>query len=272
VLYLTLDGKKSATHGGLPYLRISYAKHILAWLEKCLEVTQNISQLHEVILQYRELARKLPGRTTPTQTMKAAADFVTKNPEIIRNRALIDKAVSQARDQLIDRLGEAIALELESRFKFSVSEKGDRAKIGSTENGSMVISPQNGLLSQAPFEIWVGHISSWQSLVIGVVHHQDKPPLPPETKRILECMNVWLQEYSTIHPKYHKASLQSNPGRHHWPTGWHNLIYPLDDGLVATLIESGIASKVVALCDEIDKHVKLLEQAYCSALSAAVAT
>ncbi len=28
VLYLTLEGRRSATHGGLPYLRISYAEHM----------------------------------------------------------------------------------------------------------------------------------------------------------------------------------------------------------------------------------------------------
>ena len=90
VIYLTLDGKLSDTHNGAPYLRISYAHHILRWLDKCIWETVRISSINQTLIQYRELVRNLTGQTLATTAMKTIADFIQQHPDIIRYRTQLD--------------------------------------------------------------------------------------------------------------------------------------------------------------------------------------
>lgn len=80
VIYLTRFGDKSQTHDGRPYIRISYADHILTWLEKCLRETHDIIPINQVLQQYRAVVRGLTGKTIESATMKEITEYIARIP------------------------------------------------------------------------------------------------------------------------------------------------------------------------------------------------
>jgi len=57
IYYLTLDGSDASeiSHNNIAYYRISFQKHILMWIENCIDEVYNISNLNLLISQYRDI-------------------------------------------------------------------------------------------------------------------------------------------------------------------------------------------------------------------------
>jgi PD-(D/E)XK nuclease superfamily len=70
VIYLTRDGEKSKTHGGKPYIRISYGDHILTWLNKCLRESGHSYSVNAMISCYREVVLRLLRKHLHSEEMK----------------------------------------------------------------------------------------------------------------------------------------------------------------------------------------------------------
>lgn len=63
VFYLSLNGKGASTQSALglekAYRRISFSKHIMEWLNRCIGVTSVSNKAYNALIQYRELVEKL---------------------------------------------------------------------------------------------------------------------------------------------------------------------------------------------------------------------
>lgn len=63
VFYLTIDGKDASEQSaaGLQkdYHRISFRKHIMDWLNKCIGITSKNNKAYNALIQYRDLIEKL---------------------------------------------------------------------------------------------------------------------------------------------------------------------------------------------------------------------
>ncbi|NDK56820.1 PDDEXK-like family protein [Pontibacter fetidus] len=76
VLYLTLhgsdpsNGSKGALESGTDFHNISYRKHILEWLDKCLKEAADSPILRETIKQYKILIQKLTATMAEKQTQQ----------------------------------------------------------------------------------------------------------------------------------------------------------------------------------------------------------
>lgn len=270
VIYLTLDGKQSSTHEQTPYIRISYANHVTAWLEKCLKETRSIIPIHQVLLQYREVVRHITGQTLDSSLMKTVTEFILSNPEIIRHRHEIEKGFDDARAVIMQRLAEAIMNGLGEGFQVRLRADIQPGQFGSHPIGALIISPPAGSpLHDAPFEIWVEHISKWLSLMVGIEARFGKGPLNDETQKQLQRMNQLLDEHSRS-TGYHKATITDPKDGTLWPTGWHNLIYPLDEERLATMLETPIDQTGATVCAQIRTHIALLEKVFREASSSSV--
>lgn len=262
LLFLTLDGKAATTHGTASYLRISYAQHIMAWLEKCLRETYRFIPINQVLLQYREVVRQLTGQTLDTALMKNVTEFIYDNPDIIRYRQQIVAGIGGARVAFMDRLAEGIINGMGDGFRVRLRPDLGQKSFGSHDNGALIITPPpSSPLLEAPFEIWVEHISKWYGVVVGVESKFGKPPLTEGQRNLLNRMDQLLEAPELA--DYHKADPRVLWDGTEWPTGWHNLIeHPIDDQRLATLIETPIEKAISSVCEGIRTHIALLERVY----------
>ena len=94
----------------------------------------------------------------------------------------------------------------------------------------------------------------------------NKPEPSAEQNLLLAKMNGILSQHWTA-TRYQKADPRPlGPGTC-WPTGWHNLIYPIDDEKLAILLETLLAQTVSKACSDILHHIKLLEDVYREAVN-----
>lgn len=265
VIYLTLDGKKSGTHEQTPYIRISYADHIMAWLEKCLQETHHFLPINQVLLQYREVVRLLTGQSLDTSLMKTVTEVILCNPGIIRHRHQIEKGINDARAVIMQRLADEIMKGMGGGFEVRLRADILPGQFGIHPIGALIIKPPEGSpLHAAPFEIWVEHLSKWLGLIVGIEARFGKNPMNGDTQEQLRRMNQLLDEHSRS-TSYHKATITDPKDGTMWPTGWHNLIYPLDDERLATLLETPMAQTGASVCAGIRTHIELLEKIYLEA-------
>ena len=100
LLYLTLDGKASATANGEKYYRISYKEHILGWLEACLQTTYQHVSINQAMQQYKNIVCKLVGHPTlETEYMEKMKDTVRAHPDVVTNWTTLHQAVGQLREE-----------------------------------------------------------------------------------------------------------------------------------------------------------------------------
>ena len=277
VLYLTLNGKKSETHAGaIPYVRISYANHILTWLEKCLRETHAIIPINQVLLQYRAVVLKLTGQNL-NKYMDDITSFITSHPDIIRFRNHINKGIDEVRARFLDGLAGGIKKELEDNSGLSVNflpnQNGQR--FGENSNARLIITPpDNSVLNKAPFKIYVEIDDEINALVVGIVTEkwhdwccEPNTPCPSKEasmgaisdadKSLFELMRDRLLESGKISPQNQAENF------HTWPLGWENLIDGIyDDEGLASLLKASLTENIAKVCDGIRKHIELLEQVY----------
>jgi hypothetical protein len=272
LIYLTLDGKKSSTDANVGYSRISYATHILNWLDKCLRETYDIVPINQVLLQYRRLVRDLTGKTAGSDFMNTISDFITQHPDIVRFNQQFNDGIAGARAAFLDRLADGIIKELEGDLHVRFRSNPSQRRFGMDNNGALIITPSPASpLCDAHLEICVEHIAKFKGLVVGIESKYDKPESSTDHQDLFARLNEILNRQSKA-VRYHKADPQPSSRETYWPTGWHNLIYPIDDEMLATLLETPLAKTVSKVCNDILDHIKLLEEAYREAVDPRPAT
>jgi hypothetical protein len=237
VIYLTLDGKESYTAGDRSYLRISYAEHILQWLEKCLQATYQIIPINQVILQYRQVVRQLTNKTLNTEKMQKIVEFVRANPDIIRFRAEIAEAAKLAIQEIWNEIEEKIRKSCPKGYEIRVDNPCLGGLFGKgTSCGLMIIPPKDSSLSAAPFEVCIEHDEISETLEkgelgVGLVRRAD-PVKPPD---LIDRIALHISREANHNQRY--------------PLGWMTLRRGLDDKKIvvsADSLDTGIIWKYVA--------------------------
>jgi len=77
--YLTKKGNDAhaSSHHDVSYRRLSYQEHILDWLEQCVTSSSEKLALQHALIQYKNLVRKITGRTMTHTTRNALIDLLT---------------------------------------------------------------------------------------------------------------------------------------------------------------------------------------------------
>ena len=249
LIYLTKEGKKSETPEGAPYIRISYADHILPWLEKCLRETHDIIPINQVLQQYRAVVRKLTGKNLETKAMKEISEFITSHPDIIRFRKHLDEGINKACIGFFKSLANEIKSVLELHG-FQVRQP-EHLEFGVHPRGALVIKTPNNIV---PFDIYVEYAPGVdeQVLAVGISGDFQNQPLSLERNDLCQRM------YEKLKAKgYAGEGVNKN-----WPTGWHDLIDGLDDDGIANQVKIGPTKTASEVCDKIRSYIKQLEEIY----------
>lgn len=243
VIYLTLDGKESYTAGDKSYLCISYANHILEWLEKCLQATDQIIPINQVLIQYRQVVRQLTNRTLNTKNMQKIVDYVRANPDIIRFRSEIKQATDQAIQEIWNEIEEKIRKSCPVGYGIREGDRINGGCFGEGSNELIITTPGDSSLSDSPFEIWIEHDEILETLEngelsVGLVRRTD-PVIPPD---FIDRIALHISREANHNLRY--------------PLGWMTLWRGLDDKHIvvsADSLDTGIIWKYV---EDVEKALR----------------
>ena len=226
VIYLTLEGKESYTAGDKSYVPISYGKHILLWLNKCIQVTDQIIPINQVLLQYRQVVRQLTNNSLNTESMKEIVKFVRDNPDIIRFRKEIVYATDQAIQEIWNEIEEKIRKSCPDGYEIRVGTPCLGGLFGKgTSDSLIIISPIDSTLSASPFEVCIEHDEISNTLEngelgVGLVHRADHAIFPD----IIDRLALHINRELNYTPRF--------------PLGWMTLRHGLDDKNIADSADS----------------------------------
>ncbi|MBH8610257.1 PD-(D/E)XK nuclease family protein [Pseudomonas mohnii] len=116
LLYLTKKGTDAheRSHQGVDYQRISYREHILEWLDLCLESCTDTPALHHVLIQYRNLVRKISGMTMTQKARNTLIELLCSDDQSFKSADAIAEALPYAKGAVLFRFFQAIQSEIAS--------------------------------------------------------------------------------------------------------------------------------------------------------------
>ena len=95
LFFLTLDGHNASSNQNKKYFKISYCKHIIPWLDLCLENTYSYPNINAVIAQYKKVVQFLLKNSFEEEDMEEIKKLVEKNPAIVKYSEEINNCVSK---------------------------------------------------------------------------------------------------------------------------------------------------------------------------------
>jgi hypothetical protein len=103
ILYLTLDGHEASDGSAknIKYVKISYAIHILHWLESCLSIAVRQPLVREIINQYISLIKQLTNQDMSTKNSQEIVDLLIKQ-ENIESAFKVYYNMTELRKQIIE--------------------------------------------------------------------------------------------------------------------------------------------------------------------------
>lgn len=102
--YLTKTGREASeeSHCGKAYRSISYDEHILDWLEQCVTHSADKPALQQALIQYRNLVRKITGKTMANTTREALIALLSTSDDLKAANA-ISEALPYAKGAMLFR-------------------------------------------------------------------------------------------------------------------------------------------------------------------------
>jgi hypothetical protein len=230
LIFLTLDGRESSTHEGAEYARISYREHILTWLEACLRETYHIIPLNLLLIQYREVVRKLAGQTLQSAMMKPIAEFAAEHSDVIRYRSQWNAAVDEAKRLFMDRIGSALIESLSTSFQIAYDPDNEDDRF-STENSGLIIR-REGWPGIVPERFMVYIENDLTVLALGIfVGYEDFNLSTSEAAWVEQVIVEW-SNHAELGP------IKEDGPTPPWPLGWINLLeHDLNDEGYAKMME-----------------------------------
>lgn len=174
LIYLTLDGHEasdvSTGNQPLDYICLSYSRHILAWLYKCVQLAYDKPLVRETIKQYIHLIKQLTNQDMETEDKKAIAELAVNNLEA--TAALMESCAEIStllREQYIIRPLREFAEE--NNYNFDTEHDGCvRFKPSSWKRHRISVTSDK---------------TNWQSLYIGIDSGEEEP-----LQKKLDCLNL----------------------------------------------------------------------------------
>jgi hypothetical protein len=258
LIYLTLDGKQGCTAGDRCYLRISYERHVLHWLEACLRETYSIVPVNQVIIQYRAVVRSLTHQNLENEFMETVLKFIRANPDIVRHRDIVTKAVNTVRAEVLDNFGAGLMNAI-TDIAVEAKDNPTMRNRSLTLDGSIWIKPHPpSVLHALPFNIW---LEIWDNkLLLGMKVPQRIDRLDTDTRRLLEEMNRHMD--ADLEQSKSRVPWTTNMA---WPTGWDVPVNPLNDDVIADWMRLGMDTEIARVGEAVRSHIGLLERAYIAA-------
>lgn len=250
LFYLTLDGRRGETAANEQYLRISYAVHILEWLEKCLRATYHIVRINQVIQQYRDVVRHLTHRTLNDEAMRPIIEFIRSHPDIVRHSSEIQQGIAEVVSGAWNALEKAISTSLADSYAAGCD---DDSGLASSTEAALILNPVTrgiaaSVFAEAPFQISAERDD--ESLGIGIVPYSGGSS--PSVNEVFEGI------YSRMREMAEDGFHQSDPSER-YPAGWHNLLEGDPEDQAAQLLVPGEVERVIA---EIREYLDRLARAY----------
>lgn len=257
LIYLTLDGKQAGTAGGHGYMRISYERHVLYWLEACLRETYSIIPVNQIIIQYRSVVRRLTHQNLDKEFMKPVLDFIRENPDIVRNRVIFTQAIEAVRAEVLDNFAAGLMKEImEFAGDVKLNPKGRGAF---SVDGCLWVTPhKTSVLRALPFDIWLEIYQD--QLLLGMKVPQTCNNLAPATQLLLGEMNRFMNEAAERDESRVPCTVNKA-----WLTGWDTPVNPLNDEVIADWLRLGFESEIKRVSEAVLSHLRLLERAYTAA-------
>ncbi len=86
IVYLTLDGKDASDNSGkdVKYIKMSYAKDIIKWLDLCIEKSSKIPLVRETLIQYQNHIKQLTHQDMGKIDLDNLLQLMSQYPEAIR--------------------------------------------------------------------------------------------------------------------------------------------------------------------------------------------
>ena len=129
VLYLTLDGHSAGTDGAgdVKYKCISYRKEITDWIADCIGEIDDWNfggeqpdclHVRETLCQYQQLVKEISGTTEEREMTDQIASELVASTEAFRAACRISDTLQNARARIVQKIMEALRLELAERLVF----------------------------------------------------------------------------------------------------------------------------------------------------------
>lgn len=150
LLYLTLNGKKSETANGIPYMRVSYSEDLLKWISACVRIASERPFVRETLRQYRNHIKKLTGKNLEEEAMSELIEILSE-PQNFEAATQVMNYWASARDAIARKIiCEAVAeldglcqIDENSDWNFSARDRGVRINILNT-NAALWLSSEEG--------------------------------------------------------------------------------------------------------------------------------
>lgn len=86
IVYLTIDGKEATEDSGegVKYIRMSYSKNIIQWLDMCIEHSSRIPLVRETLIQYQNHIKQLTHQDMRKIDSDKLLQIMSQYPEAIR--------------------------------------------------------------------------------------------------------------------------------------------------------------------------------------------
>ena len=146
VVYLTPFGTE-ASDNSFEYIRISYEKDIINWLDECINISADNSIIKGTIKQYKELVKKMTFQTRSIQMTNDVMKLITSNQDNFQSAFIIAENMCEIKKSLIEKHFIPKLMKISKKFDMTLdfSEKD----IGKKEWG------------------WSMYKKDWTSLAIG---------------------------------------------------------------------------------------------------------
>ncbi len=248
ILYLTLHGHASSSAGTREYARISYSKHIMDWLHRCLDATCEKPSIQVVIKQYVKVVNHLIGYSLNQQSMQPVIEIIRSNPGIIQGRNEINKAVDALILEAWENIKKQLCEGLSHRFKISSNNDGfSDNRYGQPKRSALVLTPSyDSPLQSAPFEVWIER--DMDGFGVG--------PVPRGYLHNRSKLDDGL--IAALEPMLKNVTDEGLPTER-FPLGWKNLLPGVADQDLAPYVNG---TDCASMCQLVLNYVGALERAY----------
>lgn len=251
LLFLTPNGTPSVTHDSEPYLRISYCRHILSWIDACLKLPDVGAPVRDAIRQYKQVVDELVGLSSPSIMKTQLVDHIRQHSDLLRHRHVIKEALDEARVQALQLLRQSVFEGIKDRG-YTVDSPDNRSFANNAEGILILTPPANSPLHGAPFKICLQNWTDKSLLLIG-----------------LETTDAEANQHASMFGHMAEllapAGFSKSGGYSTWPVGWVNLVERFDDAKLADFLSRSSDERWTDLLDQINRSLTAIERAYAQA-------
>ena len=122
-VYLTLDGDEVPEENESDEtvreetVLLSYKKHIVRWLEACIEKVASIQRMRETLQQYLELIKKLTGQALDKEETMKIKELFLANKDYMKAFADAQEGFEATQEELKEKFREELIKRFENKYK-----------------------------------------------------------------------------------------------------------------------------------------------------------